>query len=62
MNPFNQRAGEAGSDQPEFTRASGEVKCEICGMEYWRHPNSLHRDFNGYPYLKVLCDDRLVKL
>ena len=48
-----------------FTRASGELICQSCGELYFRHQldkseNAL--DYNGHPFLRVLCDGRRVKL
>lgn len=50
-------------DYPEFTRVSGQCICETCGLEYWRHPHDTEwLDWRGAPYLRKLCDGRLVKL
>ncbi len=48
---------------PEYIRASGDCVCKLCGKEYWRHSFDLnHFDWDGFPYLTVLCDGTLVKL
>jgi len=50
-------------DYPEFTRASGQCICSICGREYWRHPHDFRwLDWIEVPYLRKLCDGTLVKL
>lgn len=60
------RAYEA--DPDKVRRASGEVKCEVCGDLYRRHPldhNLLGTpDHTGrpQPFLHRLCDGRRVKL
>jgi hypothetical protein len=45
-----------------FIRASGDCICPKCERPYWRHHDSHHRDWNGEPFLKHLCDGTLVKL
>lgn len=64
VNPFNNRAAETvGQDNPPtFRRTGGGVICAACGREYRRHPHSEHRDWNGDPFLNVLCNGDLVKL
>ncbi len=65
MNPFNNRAAETVGYKapPEFRRAGGGVICESCGKEYRDHPHSLAvLDWNGDPFLQVLCNGDLVKL
>lgn len=61
-NPFNIRAGEC--DEPvDFYRASGECICPDCNKEYWRHPSDRENvDFNGHPFLRILCNGDRVKL
>ena len=43
-------------------RASGECVCLICGKQYRQHPPSEDRDWNGDPFLNLLCNGDLVKL
>jgi hypothetical protein len=51
------------NDYPKFVRAGGNAVCEICHRKYFDHPqNTDYLDWNGYPYLNVLCDGTLVKL
>lgn len=40
-----------------FTRASGNVICQFCSFEYWRHATHPLRT-----YLNILCNNRSVKL
>lgn len=62
-NPFRNRAAESmGGQSVDFRRTSGGVLCKTCGLEYRRHPDSEHLDWNGNPFLKRLCDGDLVKL
>lgn len=42
-------------------RANGNMLCEICGKEYWRHPFTEHRDWNDEPFHR-LCSGDIVKL
>lgn len=44
-------------ENPLFSRASGESRCKLCGLEYWKHEAHPIHD-----YLRVLCVGRLVKL
>lgn len=47
----------------DFFRASGDCLCEICGTEYRKHPDDMENiGYDGYPYLKKLCNGRRVKL
>lgn len=47
----------------EFMRACGETICGLCGKTYFDHPYSdAHRDYLDRPFIKQLCDGRLVKL
>lgn len=46
----------------DLIRASGSTICEFCRRLYFDHPYSDHRDYLGRPYLKKLCDGRIVKL
>lgn len=49
------RVHDLAQDDPlNFTRASGDMACEVCGREFWRHP--LH------DFLHQLCDGSWVKL
>lgn len=49
-------------EPPPIVRADQNCICNICGDLYRRHPYSIHRSFDDYPYLRVLCDITLVKL
>jgi hypothetical protein len=42
---------------PPFERAGGGVTCEICGHEYYAHPNAV-----PWMWLTILCDGSYVKL
>jgi uncharacterized protein with PIN domain len=54
---------EPEEDYPVFVRSSGTCLCPTCGKEYWRHPHDEEwTDWTGTPYLRKLCDGRLVKL
>lgn len=44
-----------------FDRASGDSIC-TCGKLYFDHPYTDHVDYDGRPFLKRLCDGRIVKL
>lgn len=52
----------------DFIRASGGCLCEVCGLEYRKHPFDQDilgmEDHQGVrqPYLNVLCDGLRVKL
>lgn len=48
----------------EFIRSSGSMICELCGLFYYDHPYSpRYLSYSeGTPFLKRLCDGRLVKL
>lgn len=49
-------------DEDRMRRASGDVRCDACGLPYSDHPRSYHRSFAGEPYLHRLCDGGLVHL
>ena len=51
-----------GPTLPEFTRASGDCVCEVCGKEYWRHEMATEIVGSDGPFLNRLCNGRLVKL
>ncbi len=43
----------------DMDRAGGEVKCEVCGLEYRQHPPDLGElSNNDEPFLVVLCEGR----
>lgn len=44
-------------DRGDWRRASGMCVCQICGCDYYDHPN-----VRGYEWLTRLCDGQLVKL
>jgi len=50
----------------EMVRAGGNVICETCGKEYWRHPycRGYVTMLTGEPmyYIHVACDGRHLKL
>ena len=69
-NPFCNQFAEGTVSPPGDTldqealrayRAGGDVRCEVCGKPYRKHPFTEHR-FNDGPYLNRLCDGRIVKL
>jgi len=43
-------------------RADGRCICKDCGLEYYKHPFTNHRDSNDYPWLNILCNGDFVKL
>jgi hypothetical protein len=45
--------------EEECFRASGEVICDVCGKEYWKHPQVAKAEV---PTLVRACDGRLLKL
>lgn len=46
-----------------FVRAGGDCLCKVCGAEYRKHPvNPKVVDWDGVPWLHVLCDGLHVKL
>ena len=49
-------------EQLRMYRASHLCVCDDCGREYWRHPNTDHRDNTGQPYMRKLCNGDIVKL
>jgi hypothetical protein len=54
--------GQDGTDC-DYWRASGECVCEDCGKKFYDHPDYLEcLGKDDVPFLKVLCDGRLVKL
>ena len=58
-----ERVGEEVSDYPDFRRAGGACICDGCGEEYRKHPHDQrYKTYEGNPYLRRLCDGRLVKL
>lgn len=44
-------------ERSDWHRASGDVLCEVCGLEYYAHDT-----VRGYPWLHRTCAGRLVKL
>ena len=44
-------------ERGDWIRVSGDIECTICGCVYYDHA-----PVQGYPWLKRLCDGRLVKL
>lgn len=51
------------SEPEDCERASGQMICERCGLEYWRHPYSpYYLAHDDSPFLNRLCDGTLVKL
>ena len=46
-----------------FHHASGDAVCADCQRPYRRHPQDLAKlSYDGKPFLRVLCDQRRVKL
>jgi len=65
----NLRSVKAGNRDtyPDFVRAGGDCVCELCSRPYRKHPHDMRylaTDGTGkeYPWLRRLCDGRLVKL
>jgi len=57
------RVGVFLSCESEIIRASGDVNCKQCGMQYWRHPDLISiLDSEGHPFLKLSCDGLCLKL
>jgi hypothetical protein len=48
--------------EPEFARASGLMRCEICGKLYYDHPLGGPVGYDDEPFLHILCDGSYVKL
>ena len=47
----------------DYWRASGDCICNWCGRNYYSHPMHMKKlDWNGDPYLHVLCNGDKVKL
>lgn len=47
----------------EMVRVSGEAICPECGKKYVDHPYDTRQvDWEGYPFLRVACDGRRLKL
>lgn len=50
-------------ETPEAVRAGGECTCPTCGNLYRQHPYDMKvLDWEGHPFIKVLCDGTRVKL
>lgn len=48
--------------EDHWVRAAGNCVCDVCGVEYNRHPmDETHVGHNGSLWLHRLCDGRLVK-
>ena len=48
-----------------FVRASGDCLCSDCGKKYYDHPSDKapeSLDWEGHPFLRILCDGTRVKL
>jgi hypothetical protein len=46
-----------------FHRASGDAVCAVCQRTYRRHAKDLAKlGYDGQPFLRILCDERRVKL
>lgn len=46
-----------------FIRASGDCICKDCKKKYRQHPQDMEElSYDGYPYLRILCDGTRVKL
>ncbi len=47
-------------DDIEHIRASGSVICEVCGLEYRKHPREPRvPGLDGHPFLVRLCTGEL---
>ena len=60
---YLRRRGFVIRQQDEFIRASGDCICPTCGKDYYHHqhdPNAV--DWEGHPFLHILCDGTRVKL
>jgi len=44
-------------ERGDWSRASGDVVCDYCSCLYYDHPQ-----VPGYPFIRKLCNGRLVKL
>lgn len=54
---------EVREDQPlPIKRVSGECICDLCGQQYYAHPNAPYLGYDDKPFLRVLCNGDLVKL
>lgn len=65
VTPFSPRTVLLGGRKypGPFVRASGESICPTCSAPYWKHPHAPEfLSWEGTPYLRRLCDGRLVKL
>ena len=49
-------------ERGDYHRASGDMQCAVCGYEYRWHSGAPVTSRDGDLYLKILCDDSLVKL
>lgn len=47
---------------PEFYRAAGDCICGVCKLPYRKHPFHKATDWQGEPFLHVLCNGENVKL
>jgi len=46
----------------EFYRASGDCICSVCNLPYRKHPFHSILNWQGDPYLNLLCNGDVVKL
>lgn len=49
-------------DEIDYLRTSGDLVCEECGKKYYAHPFSEHKSYDGHPWLRKLCNGKLIKL
>jgi len=62
LSPFEVDQLLSRQSTEEWSRAGGDVLCEKCGLPYYDHPYCPLFFYQCRPYLKRLCDGRLVKL
>ena len=53
----------AKKENKEPYRASGDCICKQCGKKFYDHPlDKENTDWDGNPFLNILCNGDLVKL
>lgn len=57
------RFEEMRNEMPEFEAALSQESCAVCSRSFYQHPlDEGYRSWHGHPFLRKLCDGRLVKL
>ncbi len=46
----------------DFVRVNGDCICTHCSRDYYSHPFTDELGYDGQPFLRRLCDGRIVKL